>query len=62
MMNKETVFEVGERVASLENGREGSIARLCGDPAAVFVRWDESLTQQRMVEVSSLKPLGGKEQ
>ena len=60
MVNKEDVFEVGDKVISLEDGKEGIVARLCGDPTAVFVRWDDSSTQQRMVEVASLKALGGK--
>jgi len=60
MVNKENVFEVEERVASLVDGKEGIIARLCGDPTAIFVRWDDSPIQQRMVEVSSLKSLGSK--
>ena len=60
MVNKVTVFEVKERIVSLEDGKEGIVARLCGDPTAVFVKWDDSPTQQRMVEVASLKALGGK--
>ena len=60
MVNKEAVFEVGDEVISLEDGKEGIVARLCGDPTAVFVKWDDSPAQQRMVEVSSLRALGGK--
>ena len=60
MVNKGAVFEVGDKVISLEDGKEGIVARICGDPIAVFVKWDDSPTQQRMVEVSSLKALGGK--
>jgi len=60
MVNKEAVCEVGDKVISLEDGKEGIVARLCGDPTAVFVKWDDSPTQQRMVEVASLKALGGK--
>ena len=52
-------FKVGDKVVSKEDGAGGTIARICSDDTAVFVRWDESPTQQRMVEVASLNPIGG---
>ncbi len=54
MVNEEATFEVRTRVISKEGGPEGIIARVCSDPAVVFVRWDDSPTQQRMVEVATL--------
>ena len=53
-------FKVGDRVISEEGGVAGTISRVCSDPTAVFVKWDDSPGQQRMVEVASLKALGGK--
>ncbi len=48
-------MEKDDKVVSLEDGREGIVSRLCSDPAIVFVRWNDSPTQQGMVEVKNLR-------
>ena len=54
MEGKNVTFKVGDKVISREDSNEGTISRLCGDSNAVFVKWDDSPTQQRMVEIKSL--------
>jgi len=57
-MPKETTeLKIGDRVISLEDGKEGTVSRVCSDPSALFIKWDESPTQQRMVEVATLRKL-----
>lgn len=61
MTNKGAILKVGDKVISKEGDRAGTISRLCSDLAIVCIKWDDSPTQQEMVEVAGLKaPVGGK--
>lgn len=47
-------LQIGDRVTEVASGEKGTIARLCADESAVFVRWDKDNSQE-MVETKNLR-------